>query len=729
MRTDARAWAVWGLVVLMMGTVGTGALAQPAPTAKKPATDEYHGVKVTDDYRWLEDWNAQAVKDWSEAQNTYARSVLDRLPSAAEVRKRLTFLETGASVSYAGLSWKGGRLFAIKNQPPKQQPMLVVLKSAASTDGERTLVDPNTIDPEGHTAIDWFVASPDGKLVSVSISEGGSESGTVHVYDVATGKETGDLIPRAQGGTAGGSLAWAGDGKGFFYTRYPHEGERPAEDMDFYQQVYFHALGTAATKDVYTIGKEFPRIAETILEASPDGTRFLASVQKGDGGEFMHFLRDAGGAWTQLTRYEDRVVQAVFGHDKAIYLVSRDKAPKGKVLRLALPDRGAPALKDAKVIITEQAYSIETDFFGGTGVLATKGLLYVWYQTGGPNEVMAFNLSGKSPVAVPSLPVSTVGQIAPLDGDEVLFVNESFITPAAWFAYTPATGKAAKTALAQTSPADYSDCEVVRETTTSKDGTKVPVSIIRKKGTKLDGTNPTVVWGYGGYGVNETPGFSPRRRVFIEQGGVFAIANIRGGGEFGEEWHLAGNLLNKQNVFDDFYGAAKYMIDKGYTKKDKLAIMGGSNGGLLMGATLTQHPDLCKAVVSSVGIYDMLRVELSSNGAFNVTEFGTVKDPSHFKALYAYSPYHHVADGTKYPAVLMLTGANDPRVDPMQSRKFTARLQAADTGGTFLLRTSANAGHGIGSSLSERIEQSVDIYAFLFDQLGVKYMPVFADKK
>jgi prolyl oligopeptidase len=322
---------------------------------------------------------------------------------------------------------------------------------------------------------------------------------------------------------------------------------------------------------------------------------------------------------------------------------------------------------------------------------------------------------------IDSPPVSSVGQLVDLENGKVLYACETFLTPSAWFEAAP-SGPSRKTALFQTSPADYSDCEVVREFATSKDGTKIPLNIIRQKGLKTPA--PTIVWGYGGYGVNEGPSFSPRRRAFIEQGGIFVIANIRGGGEYGEAWHLAGNLTNKQNVFDDFHAAAKYMIDKGYTTKGKLAIMGGSNGGLLMGATFTQHPDLCKAVISSVGIYDMLRVELSPNGAFNITEFGTVKDPAQFKALHDYSPYHHVKDGTSYPAILMLTGANDPRVDPMQSRKMISRLQAADTAGTFLLRTSANAGHGIGSSLSERIEQSVDTYAFLFDQLGVKYTPV-----
>jgi prolyl oligopeptidase len=279
----------------------------------------------------------------------------------------------------------------------------------------------------------------------------------------------------------------------------------------------------------------------------------------------------------------------------------------------------------------------------------------------------------------------------------------------------------ARTKLFITSIADYSDCEVVREFATSKDGTKVPLNIIRKKGTRLDGKNPVMLYGYGGYGLSEVPGFSTGRRVWMDAGGVFVDANLRGGGEYGDEWHKAGNLTRKQNVFDDFYAVAQYLVEQKYTDKEHLVIFGGSNGGLLMGAELTQHPRMWKAVVSAVGIYDMLRVENTPNGAFNVTEFGTVKDPEQFKALYAYSPYHHVKKGESYPATLFMTGANDPRVDPWQSRKMTARLQAANAGNTpILLRTSTTSGHGIGSALDEVIEQRTDLYGFFFKVLGLQ---------
>jgi prolyl oligopeptidase len=283
-----------------------------------------------------------------------------------------------------------------------------------------------------------------------------------------------------------------------------------------------------------------------------------------------------------------------------------------------------------------------------------------------------------------------------------------------------------KTALVGSSPVSFGDIEVTREFAPAKDGTKIPLNIVRKKGTKLDGQNPTLLYGYGGYGVSMSPNFDFTRRLWFDRGGIFVVANIRGGGEFGEQWHKAGNLTKKQTVFDDFTAAAEYLIKQKYTRPEKLAIQGGSNGGLLMGAMITQHPDLMRAVVSQVGIYDMLRVELAPNGEFNVTEFGTVKDPEQFKALYAYSPYHHVVDGTKYPAILMPTGANDGRVAPYHSRKMIARLDEANKSTKpILLRTSTSAGHGIGTALSERIKQIADIDAFLFAQLD---MPPKAQK-
>jgi prolyl oligopeptidase len=415
-----------------------------------------------------------------------------------------------------------------------------------------------------------------------------------------------------------------------------------------------------------------------------------------------------------VTRFSDRVTYAGLRNSGPfISLISLQNAPKGKIGLIPLfnPDLGI-----ADWIIPEQEFVI--DGFTRTGQV----YLWVYGHNGGPSEAQIFDSRGNVEGFINLPPVSAVEAVEPIGDSEILMLIQSYTEPPAWYRVKISDETPRKTKLAKTSAADYSDCEVVREVATSKDGTKVPLNIVRRKGTKLDGTNPTLITGYGGYNISSQPGFSEGMRVWLEQGGVFAEANIRGGGEFGDAWHKAGNLLNKQNVFDDFAACMQRLIELKYTNPEKLAITGGSNGGLLMGAMITQHPDLFRACVSHVGIYDMLRVELSPNGAFNITEFGTVKDKAQFNALYAYSPYHHVKDGTKYPSILMMTGANDPRVDPMQSRKMIARLQAA-TGSKnpVLLRTSANAGHGVGSSLAQRIERYTDQFAFLMHEMGMEY--------
>ena len=580
------------------------------------------------------------------------------------------------------------------------------------------LVDPNELDAQGGTAIDWYVPSPDGKLVAVSLSKRGSEAGYVHLFDAKSGRATGEIVPRVTGGTAGGHLSWAADGTGFFYSRYPRPGERPTADLDFYTQVYFHKLGTPTQDDRYEIGKDFPRIAEIKLETAKSG-HVLVTMQHGDGGEFELHLRSPGGTWTQLSRVSDQIVAGVFGPKEELFLISRHGAPRGELLRLSL---ATPTLSAAKKIVPQGKDTIVSDFHRSDVVVATDTLVYVEYQLGGPSEIRVFDHEGRPQPAPRQLDVSSIGGMAHLRRDELLFSNVSFIEPPAWYQYHPQSGKTEKTALATPSPVEFADVQVVREFATSKDGTHVPLSLILPNSAKLDGSNPCLVTGYGGYGMSLTPGFRPNNRVLVDQGIIYVVANLRGGGEFGDAWHLSGNLTKKQNVFNDFAAVLQHLISRGYTSPEHLAIIGGSNGGLLMGATFIQHPEMVKAMVSSVGIYDMLRVELSPNGAFNIPEFGTVKDAEQFRALLAYSPYHHVKDGAKYPAILMLTGANDPRVDPMQSRKMTARLQAANKSSVpILLRTSANTGHGMGTPLAEQIDEQVDIYAFLFEQLGIKF--------
>lgn len=709
--------AVLSCLALSIAMTSTS-LAAPPDTAQRPVTDTYHGTKVVDEYRWLEDWDNDEVRAWSDAQNTYARSILDALPGTDELRKQVTAIMTAKTARYGGVSYSGGNWFAMKNQPPLQQSFLIVADSPMHEDDVRVLVDPNQLDESGATTIEWYRPSHDGKLVAVCLSIGGHEVGDVRVYETATGKQLADEVPRVNTGTAGGDLSWAPDDSGFYYTRHPREGERAEEDMNFYQQVYFHTLGTPTEEDRYELGKDSPRIAETRVEVDKATGRVIATIQYGDGGEFAHYLRDTDGQWRQFSEFGDRIIQAEFGKHDDIYMVSRAGAPRGKLLHIPVSELGSA---EPKVVLPEGKDTLVSTFWGGGSLLAGDDRIFVVYQLGGPSEIRVFDLAGK-PLSGPAQPpIASSGGLRWGPDGSVLFSSGSYTTANATYQYFPESGVTAVTDFRYELPVSFDDAEVRREFATSKDGTKVPVNLIFPKGTKLDGKNPCIITGYGGYGVSLTPRANSLNRILLDHGFVVGVANIRGGGEYGEEWHLEGNLTNKQNVFNDFAAVLGKVIDRGYTSSEHLAIEGGSNGGLLMGAVMTQYPDLMKCVVSHVGIYDMLRVELSPNGAFNITEFGTVENPEHFEALLAYSPLHNVKDGTAYPPVLFLTGANDPRVDPMQSRKMTARLQAASSSGApTLLRTSSDSGHGAGTPLDERIEQEVDVLAFVFKELGVK---------
>ena len=694
-----------------------------APVARIEAVrDELHGTRVDDPYRWLEDWDDDEVKTWSDEQNVYARHVLGTLPERPVVRARVAeLLKSSESVLYTAVAFIGNEaLLAMKNDPGKQQWLLVRMDSSGDPATETALVDPNEIDPSHGTSIDWYRLSHDGSMVAVSMSSGGSESGDIHVFDTASGEQVDVVIERVNGGTAGGDLAWFADDSGFYYTRYPREGERQAEDRFFYQQVWKHTLGTAAAEDEYVLGEEFPRIAASRLAVDAATGRLLVWTQYGDSQTFALFLCQPDGVWTQFSEFGDGLVQAVFGPDDDLYVLEHGDTPRGRILRF---DAARPDIGTAEEVVAESTGAIAHNFYYkfSPNVLVTDDRLFVVYQNGGPSSLAVYSLDGEPLAAPEQAPVSSIDGLTAADNGDIVYVSESYVTMPQWFRFVVADGTTRQLAISSDSPVDYSDVEVVREFATSKDGTRIPVNILLPRGARKDGSNAIVVSGYGGYGLSITPGISMSRHILFEHGVLYAQANLRGGGEYGEEWHLAGNLTNKQNVFDDFAAVIRHLVAAGYADPDRVAIIGGSNGGLLMGATITQHPDIAAAVVSHVGIYDMLRVELDPNGEFNVPEFGTVKDPEQFEALHAYSPYHNVDDGVAYPPILLPTGANDPRVNPAHSRKFTARLQAAqDGGGLVLLRTSGDTGHGGGTPLDEIIELVTDQYAFIFHHLGVR---------
>lgn len=707
----------------------TAALASvavaPAPATVRGTTlDVIQGKSIADPYRWLENWDDAKVQAWSDAQDARARTYFNAVPGRAAVQAELTRLITTTSPSFYGLQAAGNTIYAYYFDPKFQQPMLVSLNAAADPASRKTVLDPNALDAQGHTAIDWFVVSHDGKRVAVSLSLNGSEDGTLHVYDVASGKEIDKPIPRVQFATAGGSLAWMPDGQSFYYTRYPDDSV-PEADRHFFQQVYLHRIGTDATHDTLVLGTKdgVPRTGEIFLDNSDLSADVLVSVQLGDGGQWQHWVIKHGGGVVQVGKYDDTIVAATMGSNGALYGISHKDAPNGKVVMLPAASY-ASGFAAAKLVVPESDVAIVSDSQSHSLAL-TRDRLIVRDIVGGPSEMRVFDLDGGHATKIDTPEISAVDEAEALPNGDVLYGVVSYTRPRYYARWDAHSGTSSETKLAVVSPVSFADCEVVREFATSKDGTRVPINIIRRKGTHLDHSHPTLLYGYGGYGVNMTPVFlGAMRRLFLDAGGVYAVANIRGGGEYGERWHKSGNLTNKQNVFDDFAAAGEYMISHGYTSHAKLALMGGSNGGLLMGAMITQHPELAHAVVSAVGIYDMIRVELDPNGSFNTTEFGTVKDASQFAALYAYSPYHHVTAHTAYPAILMTTGATDGRVNPMHSRKMTAALQAASSSGLpILLRTEKSAGHGIGSSLAVRIAEQTDDLMFLFDQLDMHWTP------
>ena len=671
--------------------------------------ETHHGVVVDDPYRWLEGESAE-VKAWSDGQSEHTRKLLDGLAEIEPLKKEIEAIIRAPITRYWGIQVAGKKLLLTRMLPNKEQPELIVVDDLEKVANAKLVLDP-TAGGNAHRTIDWYVPSPDGTKVAVSMSEKGSEAGDLHILDL-DGKELEPAIPNVQRGTAAGTMVWTPDSKGLYYTRYPTAEEKPATERDFWQQVWFHALGTPLAKDRYELGKELPRIAEIRLQIDRKG-RVIANVQNGDGGALRHYLRDAKGTWKQLADWGDAVSYIGFGTTDDLWVVSQKDAPRGKVLLLP----STKTLADAKPIIAESKDTVFTDFWGEWGVVDAGDRIYVTYQVGGPSELRVFTRAGK-PLKAPALPqVASVSQPVVLRDGSIVVGAGSYTTP---FSYYRVTAKATKPidAISPKAPVDLSGLEVIRETATSKDGTKVPYTVVRTRGAPRDGTGRCLAMGYGGYGVNEEPFYPTTFAPMLTRGVCLVFTNLRGGGEFGEEWHRAGALTKKQNVFDDFAAVLRQLVENKYTSRERLAILGGSNGGLLMGAMITQHPDLMKAACVLVGILDSVRAETAPNGQFNIPEFGTVKDKAQFEAIFAYSPYHRVKKGTRYPATLLTAGENDPRVPAWHPRKMTAALQAAQAGDApILFRTSSTAGHGMGTSTTERINDLAQIMAFVLWQL------------
>ncbi len=695
-----------------------------------------------DPYRWLEDGDAPAVARWTDAQNAATRKALDHLPGRAALEERLGHLyaigSLGAPVSrpspggaaskatskattkpgradQPGRASKAGaerRYFYTRRDGAQNQAILYLRDGLHGAD--RALVDVNGERADGTRALDWWFPSDDGRRVAFGTSDDGSEESLLRVRDADSGQDLGDRIPR----TRACSLAWLPDGSGFYYTRYPKPGEVPPGEEAYHRGVFFHHLGDDPAHDRKIFGDGRDRTDWPSVDLSPDGRWLVVSVAQGwTKGEVYLFDIHAGRAGIPqppiaVAAGEDARFEVIEALDDRIYLLTTSGAPRGRIVAV---DPRHPARAHWREVIPEGPDVLERAvyFHGGLAVgflhdAAARLSLFDERNGGARREV-----------ALPGLGALTALSGA-RDVAELFYGFTSFFAPTSIFDVE--LGAAPKSVVwrALAAPVDPAAFEVERVMVTSRDGTRVPLFLAHRKGLPRDGTHPALLTGYGGFDVNMLPVWTPSAIPFLERGGTYALAILRGGGEYGESWHRAGMLGNKQNVFDDFIAAASWLISERVTAADRLAISGGSNGGLLVGAAMTQRPELFRAVICGVPLLDMLRYHLFRIAALWIPEYGSPDDPVAARWLAAYSPYQHVRDGVKYPAVFLHAAASDTRVDPMHARKMAARLQAATASGLpVLLEVESKAGHGAGKPLRKVIAQLVDEWSFLFAQLGM----------
>jgi prolyl oligopeptidase len=687
----------------------------------KPVADIYHGSKVVDNYRWLEDGNSPETQKWVEQEMAYTRFVLDPLPGRDVIHKRLTELLSIGSITPPMIA--GKHYFYTKRDGMQNQPVLYVRDTLDGPD--RVLVDANQLAADGTIALDWFQPSDNGKYVAYGTSQSGSEMSTLHIIETKTGTILPDVIER----TRAASIAWLHDNSGFYYTRYPKKGDVGAGQEMYNRHVFFHLLSTDPDTDDLIFGEGRDPEDWPSVFLSNDGRWLLIHVSQGWTKSEL-FLMDTHGKNppSRLTTGKDFNYGAEVYEGK-VYITTNEDAPRYRVFVTDAGNFDRDAWKE--IIPQSDAVLQNVSVYGGK--------LFAQYEQNATSQLTLFDLEGKkiSDVSLPA--IGTVfGHGGRWNRDEVFFGFHSFTTPPSIYridltpVHVKINGRYDTTAFGLSpwskvdAPAiDPSAYEVAQEWYKSKDGTRVPMFVVHKRGLEKTGRNPTLLTAYGGFNVSLTPSFSRTAYLWMEHGGVFAVANLRGGAEFGEDWHRAGMLDKKQNVFDDMIAAAEHLISEKYTDKNHLAIQGGSNGGLLMGAMITQRPDLFHAVVCQVPLLDMLRYQNFQIAKLWIPEYGTAENPDHFKWLYAYSPYHHVKAGTEYPAVLFMTGDFDTRVDPMHAKKMAAEMQAEAKNGQsksrpILLRIESKAGHGAGKPVTKQIEEFTDVYSFLFWQLGMK---------
>ncbi|HEV2763263.1 MAG TPA: prolyl oligopeptidase family serine peptidase, partial [Pyrinomonadaceae bacterium] len=696
-------------------TTATASLRDDTPAAKRLTypesrkvehTDEYHGTKVADPYRWLEDANSAETKAWVTEQNKLTFGYLGEIPTREPIRQRLTKLW---NYERFGMPYKeGGRYFFSRNSGLQNQSVLYVV---SSLDGEpRVLLDPNTLSKDGTVALSGYDISEDGKMMAYSVSTAGSDWQEIRVRNVDTAQDLPDVIKWVK--FSGPS--WTKDGKGFFYSRYdePKE-EAKLAGVNYFQKLYFHRLGTPQSEDVLVYDRPDQKEWGFGGNVTDDGRYLVVNVWKGTERNNRVYYKDLTEKDAQTVKLLDDF-DASYGfidNDGPVFFFQTDlQAPRERVIAI---DTRKPERANWKTVIPEAAESLQ-------GVSLVNDMFVANYLKDAATQIRIYDLNGKFVRNVDLPGIGSAGGFPGKRSDKETFYSfTSFTTPTTIYRYNMETGKS--TVFRQPKvDFDPTQFETKQVFYTSKDGTRIPMFITHKKGLKLDGQNPTILYGYGGFSISMTPGFSVSNLVWMEMGGVYAVANLRGGGEYGKAWHEAGMKLKKQNVFDDFIAAAEWLQANKYTSPAKLAVMGGSNGGLLVGAAITQRPELFGAALPAVGVMDMLRFHKFTIGWGWTSDFGSPDNPEEFKAIYKYSPLHNLKAGTNYPATLITTSDHDDRVVPAHSFKFAAAMQAAQAGpAPVLIRIETKAGHGAGKPISKIIEEVADRYAFLTRVLNV----------
>ena len=704
--------------------------AAPPKAAAKPIKEILHGTKIIDNYRWLEDGKTPETQKWVAEEMSYTRALLDPLPGREQIHKRLTELLMIGSISTPQIG--GKYYFYTRREGMQNQPILYVRerlngknndgdntdgqKKAGQTDAgnnkDRVLVDANQLAADGTIALDWYQPSENGKYLAYGTSPSGSEMSTLHIVETKTGHPLPDTIER----TRAASIAWKLDNSGFYYTRYPKKGDVPDGQEMYNRHVFYHELGTDPADDPLIFGEGRDPEDWPNVNLSNDGRWLLIAVEQGWTKSEL-FLMDlkAGTPPTRVTTGKNFLYSGSI-YNGRLFITTNEDAPRYRVF---VTDAGNYERDNWKELIPQTDAVLQ-------GAAVWGGKLFTQYEQNATSQLKLFDLEGKklSDIALPA--IGTVfGSDGKWDRDEIFYGFQSFTFAPSIYRYDLKADSTSLWAKVNAPSIDPSAYEVQQEWYHSKDGTRVPMFIVHKKGLQKTGHNPTLLTAYGGFNLSLTPTFSRTAYLWMEHGGIYAVANLRGGAEFGEDWHRAGMLDKKQNVFDDMIAAAEHLIAEKYTDKNHLAVQGGSNGGLLMGAMITQRPDLFRAVVCQVPLLDMLHYQNFQIAKLWIPEYGSAENPDQFKWLYAYSPYHHVKPGAEYPAILFMTADTDTRVDPMHAKKMAALMQAEAKNGAsktrpILLRIETKAGHGAGKPVTKQIEEFTDVYSFLFWQLGVK---------